>query len=93
MGAAPDCGGPHDRSLAVVDEIEDEDGVQLTGDSTWWPPGFRFHPTEEELVLYYLKRRICGRRIKLRMIGDVDVYKLEPWELPGTFCFLPLFGG
>lgn len=66
----------------MADEIEDEDGVQLAGDSKWWPPGFRFHPTDEELVLYYLKRKICGRRIKLSMIGDVDVYKWEPWELP-----------
>ena len=85
MGAAPDIHGPHGRSLAVADEIEDEEGVQLMGDSKCWPPGFRFHPTDEELVLYYLKRKICRRRIKLRMIGDVDVYKLEPWELPGTF--------
>ncbi|CAA7407466.1 unnamed protein product [Spirodela intermedia] len=47
-----------------------------------WPPGFRFHPTDEELVLYYLKRRICRRRIQMDMIGEVDVYKCEPWELP-----------
>ncbi|XP_008796603.2 NAC domain-containing protein 17-like [Phoenix dactylifera] len=46
------------------------------------PPGFRFHPTDEELVLYYLKRKVCRRRIRLPMIGDVDVYKWEPWELP-----------
>ncbi|XXG57527.1 hypothetical protein AAC387_Pa03g4659 [Persea americana] len=48
-----------------------------------WPPGFRFHPTDEELVLYYLKRKICRGRFKLSMIGDVDVYKCDPWELPG----------
>lgn len=48
-----------------------------------WPPGFRFHPTDEELVLYYLKRKICRGRFKLSMIGEVDVYKCDPWELPG----------
>ncbi|KAK8926113.1 NAC domain-containing protein 78 [Platanthera zijinensis] len=47
-----------------------------------WPTGVRFHPTDEELVLFYLKRKICRRRIKPSMIGDVDVYKWEPWELP-----------
>ncbi|CAL9095469.1 unnamed protein product [Musa acuminata var. zebrina] len=52
------------------------------GESRWWPPGFRFHPTDEELVLYYLKRKFCGRRVKLPVIGEVDVYKWEPWELP-----------
>ncbi|KAG9455525.1 hypothetical protein H6P81_000033 [Aristolochia fimbriata] len=47
-----------------------------------WPPGFRFHPTDEELLLYYLKRKVCRRRIKLDVIGEIDVYKCEPWELP-----------
>ncbi|XP_052176187.1 NAC domain-containing protein 17-like [Diospyros lotus] len=48
-----------------------------------WPPGFRFHPTDEELVLYYLKRKICRRRLKLDIISEVDVYKWDPEELPG----------
>lgn len=47
-----------------------------------WPTGVRFYPTDEELVLFYLKRKICRRRIKPCLIGDVDVYKWEPWELP-----------
>ncbi|KAJ8475516.1 hypothetical protein OPV22_019243 [Ensete ventricosum] len=58
-----------------------DDGFSL-GESRRWPPGFRFHPTDVELVLYYLKRKICGRRVKLPVIGEVDVYKWEPWELP-----------
>ena len=48
-----------------------------------WPPGFRFHPTDEELVLYYLKKKICGRRLKPDIIAEVDVYKWDPEELPG----------
>lgn len=47
------------------------------------PPGFRFHPTDEELVAYYLKRKINGREIELEVIPEVDLYKCEPWELPG----------
>ncbi|XP_057442065.1 NAC domain-containing protein 54-like isoform X2 [Lotus japonicus] len=47
------------------------------------PPGFRFHPTDEELVAYYLKRKINGRRIELEIIPEVDLYKCEPWDLPG----------
>lgn len=61
-----------------------------------WPPGFRFHPTDEELVLYYLKRRICRRRLKLNIIAEIDVYKWDPEELPGSYflsmAFLFLFG-
>ncbi|KAK8580140.1 hypothetical protein V6N13_143266 [Hibiscus sabdariffa] len=47
-----------------------------------WPPGFRFHPTDEELVLYYLKRKICRRKIKLDIVRETDVYKWDPEELP-----------
>ncbi|KAJ3672201.1 hypothetical protein LUZ60_006922 [Juncus effusus] len=45
-------------------------------------PGFRFHPTDEELVIYYLKRKILNRPLKLDAIAEIDLYKLEPWELP-----------
>ncbi|XP_042013299.1 NAC domain-containing protein 86-like [Salvia splendens] len=45
------------------------------------PPGFRFHPTDEELVNYYLKRKIQGQEIELDIIPEVDLYKCEPWEL------------
>ena len=51
------------------------------------PPGFRFHPTDEELVAYYLKRKINGRKIELEVIPEVDLYKCEPWDLPGMNFF------
>nr|XP_027186315.1 NAC domain-containing protein 7 [Cicer arietinum] len=44
------------------------------------PPGFRFHPTDEELVDYYLRKKIASRRIDLDVIKDVDLYKIEPFE-------------
>ncbi|XP_028799757.1 NAC domain-containing protein 86-like [Neltuma alba] len=52
------------------------------------PPGFRFHPTDEELVAYYLERKITGRSIELEIIPEVDLYKCEPWDLPDK-SFLP----
>ncbi|CAL0326360.1 unnamed protein product [Lupinus luteus] len=52
------------------------------------PPGFRFHPTDEELVAYYLERKITGRSIELDIIAEVDLYKCEPWDLPDK-SFLP----
>ncbi|XP_047963518.1 NAC domain-containing protein 30-like isoform X1 [Salvia hispanica] len=45
------------------------------------PPGFRFHPTEEELVGYYLKRKIDDLKIDLDVIIEVDLYNIEPWDI------------
>ncbi|XP_073525462.1 uncharacterized protein [Phyllobates terribilis] len=52
------------------------------------PPGFRFHPTDEELVSYYLRRKITGMEIELDIIPEIDLYKCEPWELAEK-SFLP----
>ncbi|XP_057251961.1 NAC domain-containing protein 37 [Beta vulgaris subsp. vulgaris] len=45
------------------------------------PPGFRFHPTDEELVGYYLKKKIASQKIDLDVIRDIDLYRIEPWDL------------
>ncbi|MCH87775.1 NAC domain-containing protein 78-like [Trifolium medium] len=46
------------------------------------PPGFRFRPTDEELIGYYLKRKVEGLEIELDVIPMIDFYKFDPWELP-----------
>lgn len=48
------------------------------------PPGFRFYPTEEELVSFYLRMKLQGKRLQElnRVIPDVNIYELEPWHLP-----------
>ena len=50
------------------------------------PPGFRFHPTEEELLQYYLRKKVSFDKIDLDVIRDVDLNKLEPWDIQGTYC-------
>jgi len=48
------------------------------------PPGFRFHPTDEELVVHYLKKKAASAPLPVAIIAEVDLYKFDPWELPGT---------
>lgn len=48
------------------------------------PPGFRFHPTDEELVFQYLKRKIFACPLPASIIPDFDVCKSDPWDLPGN---------
>ncbi|XP_039011715.1 NAC domain-containing protein 37-like [Hibiscus syriacus] len=45
------------------------------------PPGFRFHPTDEELVGYYLRKKVAAQKIDLDVIRDIDLYRIEPWDL------------
>ncbi|KAJ4829284.1 hypothetical protein Tsubulata_000973 [Turnera subulata] len=47
------------------------------------PPGFRFHPTDEELITYYLLKKVLDSNFIGRAIAEVDLNKCEPWELPG----------
>ncbi|KAL8153718.1 hypothetical protein V2J09_011478 [Rumex salicifolius] len=45
-------------------------------------PGFRFHPTEEELVEFYLRRKVEGKKFNVDLITFLDLYRYDPWELP-----------
>ena len=47
-----------------------------------FPPGFRFHPTDEELISHYLYPKVSDSSFVSRAIGEVDLNKVEPWELP-----------
>nr|GFB34155.1 NAC domain-containing protein [Tanacetum cinerariifolium] len=54
-------------------------------------PGFRFHPTDEELVRYYLRRKVCGLPFRFQAVSDIDVYKSEPWELAGCLVIFSAY--
>ncbi|CAI9780231.1 unnamed protein product [Fraxinus pennsylvanica] len=53
-------------------------------------PGFRFYPTEEELISFYLLNTIQGKGQELdRVIPVVHIYDYSPWDLPqyaGNLC-------
>jgi hypothetical protein len=52
------------------------------------PPGFRFHPTDEELIVYYLCNQATSQPCPASIIPEVDIYKFDPWELPGIIIYI-----
>ncbi|KAJ8424990.1 hypothetical protein Cgig2_031926 [Carnegiea gigantea] len=48
------------------------------------PPGFRFHPRDDELVCDYLIKKWSGCESPLLI--EVDLNKCEPWDIPETAC-------
>ena len=52
-------------------------------------PGFRFHPTDEELVRFYLKRKIQQKSLPIELIRQLDIYKFDPWDLPSKLLYIP----
>ncbi|KAM0927742.1 hypothetical protein ACQ4PT_002679 [Festuca glaucescens] len=47
-------------------------------------PGFRFQPPDEELVSFYLKKKIQQKPISIELIRQLDIYKFDPWDLPSS---------
>ncbi|KAK8291305.1 hypothetical protein V6Z12_D06G052800 [Gossypium hirsutum] len=54
----------------------------MTASELQLPPGFRFHPTDEELVMHYLCRKCASQSIAVPIIAEIDLYKYDPWDLP-----------
>lgn len=68
------------RMMEEKNDVDKIDDVML--------PGFRFHPTDEELVGFYLKRKIQQRSLPIELIKQVDIYKYDPWDLPSKRVFI-----
>ncbi|XP_062203463.1 NAC domain-containing protein 45-like [Phragmites australis] len=64
------------RSIMVERGLKSEQG------DLFLPPGFRFHPTDEEVITSYLLQKFLNPNMDPRAIGEVDLNKCEPWDLP-----------
>ncbi|KAL7161357.1 hypothetical protein ACSBR2_041919 [Camellia fascicularis] len=62
--------------------MEDFSGLGKEDDQMELPPGFRFHPTDEELITHYLSKKVLDSNFSARAMGEVDLNKVEPWDLP-----------
>ena len=58
-------------------------GTQKSIEASSMFPGFRFSPTDEQLISYYLKKKLEGLEKCVEVISEVEMTKYEPWDLPG----------
>ncbi|KAK1357388.1 NAC domain-containing protein [Heracleum sosnowskyi] len=52
-----------------------------------YPPGFRFHPSDEELIVHYLMKRLRSCPLPAPVVADIELYNYNPWDLPGKSLF------
>ncbi|KAI3450539.1 hypothetical protein Pfo_007204 [Paulownia fortunei] len=52
-----------------------------------YPPGIRFHPSDEELITYYLQRKVKSLPLPADVITDIELYSYNPWDLPRKALF------
>ncbi|KAI4325543.1 hypothetical protein MLD38_030928 [Melastoma candidum] len=71
-------------------EVQDSDAAEdmnnhktMSDDVLNLPPGFRFHPTDEEVITHYLIPKVLDREFTAAAIAEVDLNKCEPWDMPG----------
>jgi hypothetical protein len=72
--------------VLVSQEMENFSGTCKEEEQLDLPPGFRFHPTDEELISHYLHKKVIDTNFSARAIGEVDLNKSEPWDLPCKFA-------
>lgn len=77
-------GGVTGAGPSVINEEDDHDLLEL-------PPGFRFHPTDEEIIMHYLLNKVIDRRFVSKAIGEADLNKCEPWDLTSNSSFFNFF--
>lgn len=46
------------------------------------PPGFRFYPSDEELVCHYLYKKVTNEEALKGTLVEIDLHICEPWQLP-----------
>ncbi|XP_042397601.1 NAC transcription factor 32-like [Zingiber officinale] len=51
------------------------------GTATAIPIGYRFLPTDKELIVDYLANKVAGKPVPSTAVVEADVYGTEPWNL------------
>ncbi|CAH8381531.1 unnamed protein product [Eruca vesicaria subsp. sativa] len=65
-------------------EVKEENKSSISMVQANLPPGFRFHPRDDELVCDYLMKRTVRSLHQPVVLIEVDLNKCEPWDIPQT---------
>ncbi|CAN4119850.1 unnamed protein product [Withania somnifera] len=57
-------------------------------DNFVFPPGYRFCPHDEELIIHYLKKKVMNEPLPHEKIKEVNLYKHSPQELSENHSML-----
>nr|XP_043637200.1 NAC domain-containing protein 83-like [Erigeron canadensis] len=61
-------------------------GLVRNGGGVRLPPGFRFQPTDHEIVFQYLVRKVFSCPLPASIIPEINnICKFNPWDLPGEW--------
>ncbi|RVW32818.1 NAC transcription factor 32 [Vitis vinifera] len=79
-----------DASLqTVVGKAEEVENSSSQGgelfDLNSLPPGYRFNPTDAEIIVFYLRKKIDHQSLPPNKIIEVNLYGYDPDELAATY--------
>ena len=60
--------------------------MELNAATMLFQTGVRFHPTDEELVMHYLKRKVLWKWVEPGFVAEVDIYWYHPEDLRERAC-------
>ncbi|KAL6899221.1 hypothetical protein ACP4OV_005879 [Aristida adscensionis] len=55
----------------------------MGGATTNLPPGFHFFPSDEDLVIHFLRRKVANLPCRPDIIPTLLLHRCDPWELNG----------
>jgi hypothetical protein len=73
---------PDLSDLDIPEEVPPNKDEELKRE---FPPGYRFCPTDYELVKYYLIEKMLCHTLPWNLIAEVNVYDHTPEFLAGSF--------
>ncbi|CAL5081112.1 unnamed protein product [Urochloa decumbens] len=69
------------RTMGDEHQHQQREGMSVDGNLNL-PPGFRFHPSDEEIITFYLTPKVLQSGFTCIAIGEVNLNRTEPWDLP-----------